>query len=62
MKVHSNQVIEAKQTEATSDCCGTTNTPQNVKAEPCCDQPTDGSSCCDKSLSQEENSKTTGCC
>lgn len=30
--------------------------------EACCAQPADGSECCDKSLSQEENAKATGCC
>lgn len=42
-------------------CCGT-NTLDSKKNDPCCEQPTDGSSCCDKTASQEVNSKKTGCC
>jgi hypothetical protein len=43
-----------------SGCCTTTvNTKEN---DPCCEQPTDGSSCCDKTESKEVNAEKTGCC
>ncbi len=43
-----------------SVCCG----PEVQKSAPsdCCDQPNDGTLCCDPSASQEENSANTGCC
>lgn len=28
----------------------------------CCEQPADGTACCDKSQSKEENAKAVGCC
>lgn len=34
----------------------------NKEKEDCCEQSTDGSPCCDKTLSKEENVKATGCC
>ena len=42
-------------------CCSPTQT-TSKQSDPCCDQPEDGSSCCDKSTSKEINSVTTGCC
>ena len=44
-----------------SVCCGTTIV-NSEKPDPCCEQPTDGSPCCDKSESIEVNSEKTGCC
>ena len=43
-----------------SGCC--TITVNKEKNDPCCEQPTDGSSCCDKSETKEVNSEKTGCC
>ncbi len=49
-------------TEASSGgCCGTTTTASS-KANSCCEQPADGSACCDKSESKEVNAVKTGCC
>jgi len=63
MKVHNSTTIENETiAEEVNACCGTTSTKKSQNADPCCEQPTDGTSCCDKSASQEENSKTTGCC
>ncbi|MEQ8773741.1 MAG: hypothetical protein RIC30_00170 [Marinoscillum sp.] len=42
-------------------CCGATST-TSKSAAPCCDQPADGSACCDKSATKEVNSVKTGCC
>lgn len=42
-------------------CCSTTTVNKNEN-DPCCEQPTDGSSCCDKTESKEVNAKKTGCC
>lgn len=63
MKVHTNQSDRLESTtEEANSCCGTIAVESKKAADPCCEQPTDGTSCCDKSVSQEENSKTTGCC
>lgn len=63
MKVHNYQSSTSDSIEDNvNNCCGTDAVTANRNADPCCEQPTDGSSCCDKSASQEENSKTTGCC
>lgn len=40
-------------------CCGPTS---SEKADPCCEQPSDGSSCCEKSETREMNAAKTGCC
>lgn len=61
MKVNQKE-IENKPKETTTNCCGTTNVSKSKKAEPCCEQPTDGSPCCDESSSKEKNSKVHSCC
>ena len=44
-----------------SQCC--TSTAEVSKNEdPCCEQPSDGTSCCDKTENREVNSEKTGCC
>ena len=43
-----------------SGCC--TTTANQEKNDPCCDQPSDGSVCCDKNETKEVNAVTTGCC
>lgn len=45
----------------TSACCGPITEVQETESS-CCEQPTDGSSCCDKSDTKESNSEKTGCC
>lgn len=63
MKLHKSKAYRNETTaEESSACCGTTATKSNSVADPCCEQPIDGSSCCDKTATQEENSKSTGCC
>jgi len=52
--VNENEVVA-------SPCCGTSTTVEEAESE-CCEQPTDGSSCCDKSDTKENNSEKTGCC
>lgn len=42
-------------------CCTTTDNKTEVN-DPCCDQPTDDTSCCDKTETKEVNSEKTGCC
>jgi len=42
-----------------SSCCSTSPAKEE---ENCCEQPTNGSSCCDKTQTKEVNSVTTGCC
>lgn len=62
MKVHANQTeLENKVTLVENTCCSSTIS-NTKKEDPCCEQPNDGSSCCDKSLSKEENSKALSCC
>lgn len=41
-------------------CCSPTV--ETKASDPCCEQPTDGSSCCDKTESKEVNAVKTGCC
>ncbi|MEW7280293.1 hypothetical protein ABW636_17010 [Aquimarina sp. 2201CG1-2-11] len=44
-------------------CCGTTSQVEvSPKESSCCEQPVDGSSCCDKEESRDTNSVLTGCC
>ncbi|WP_103068230.1 hypothetical protein [Aquimarina sediminis] len=43
-------------------CCNSISETKEVTATSCCTQPEDGSSCCDKSMSKEENITNTGCC
>lgn len=63
MKVHTNNLeTRSANTEATISCCAPTVTNTTVSSDPCCEQPTDGTSCCDKTASQEVNSEKTGCC
>jgi hypothetical protein len=45
----------------TSPCCGSGTAVQEAEGV-CCEQPTDGSSCCNKSDTKESNSENTGCC
>lgn len=42
-------------------CCSTTPS-SKISNDPCCEQPVDGSSCCDKTASKEVNAIKTGCC
>ena len=44
-----------------SECC-TSTTVNNEISDPCCEQPTNDSSCCDKSETREVNAEKTGCC
>jgi len=60
MKVNQKE-IKNKSKETTA-CCGTANASTNKKAEPCCEQPADGSSCCAENASNEKNSKVHSCC
>lgn len=43
-------------------CCTTTTDNNKEVNDPCCEQPTDGASCCDKTETKEVNSQKTGCC
>ena len=43
-------------------CCAPVTSETRASEDPCCEQPTDGSSCCDKSAPKEVNSEKTGCC
>jgi len=61
MKVNQKE-IKNKSKEITTGCCESTNTSTNKKAEPCCEQPADGSSCCDENGSKEKNTKVHSCC
>ncbi|WP_422360082.1 hypothetical protein [Reichenbachiella sp.] len=47
--------------ENVNGCCTTNEAASNTN-EICCDQPSDGSLCCDKSETKEVNAATTGCC
>lgn len=51
-----------KEVTAASSCCGPSTTATKEVESACCEQPTDGSSCCDKTETKETNSKKTGCC
>lgn len=44
-----------------SACCGTSS-PARQTNDACCDQPSDGSACCDKEETKEVNAAATGCC
>ena len=57
----SNTQIETVQ--QSSGCCGTSTIEVKESSETsCCEQPTDGSACCDKNQSKEENIEKTKCC
>ena len=45
--------------EESTSCCSSTKTESQGE---CCEQPADGSSCCDKKETKEVNSVKTGCC
>lgn len=42
-------------------CCSTSDV-NTGKNDPCREQPTDDTSCCDSSETKEVNSEKTGCC
>lgn len=52
--------IEERAAQSNGCCTPTVSTRENN--DPCCEQPEDGSSCCDKTESKEVNSEKTGCC
>ncbi|WP_159025420.1 hypothetical protein [Aquimarina sp. Aq78] len=54
-----NQVETVQQA---SGCCESTSVQVQSAQNSCCEQPTDGSSCCDKNESKEINIEKTGCC
>jgi len=54
--------IKTEPKENTIACCETANTSKSKKAAPCCEQPADGSSCCDENSSKEKNAKVHSCC
>lgn len=43
-------------------CCGSIVDVIETSQTSCCEQPTDGSSCCDKTESKKVNIEKTGCC
>ena len=45
-----------------SGCCTPDKSESKISNDPCCEQPADGSSCCDKSAPKDVNSEKTGCC
>lgn len=52
--------METKKTnqEEVKSCCEPTAETNKM----CCEQPKDGSSCCEKTKTKEENSEVNGCC
>lgn len=63
MKVHTNNLeTTSANNEAASSCCAPTVTTEKANLDPCCEQPTDGTPCCDKTESKAVNSEKTGCC
>lgn len=48
--------------KANTACCCSKPSEKIEKDQVCCEQPEDGTSCCDKSGTREENSESTGCC
>jgi len=52
---------ENVETLVNSSCCSPHNSGEKDE-DPCCEQPLDGSSCCDKNLSKEDNSNSSHCC
>jgi len=50
--------VEEKATQS-AGCCTATNEPKKEE-NPCCEQPSDDASCCDKTESKEVNSEKTG--
>ncbi|MBG6130322.1 hypothetical protein IWQ47_001595 [Aquimarina sp. EL_43] len=59
-KRNTNKQVEIA--EQGSVCCGSTTVQAQSAQSSCCEQPTDGSSCCDKEESKEINIEKTGCC
>lgn len=57
---NSNKQIETIQ--LSGGCCSTSVETKDTNNDTCCEQPTDGSSCCDKSVDKEINIEKTGCC
>ena len=58
---NSNKQIETVQQDGR--CCETSALEVKELSEaPCCEQPTDGSVCCDKNQSKQANIEKTGCC
>lgn len=57
---NTNKQVEIIQ--QSSVCCGSTPLQTQSAKSSCCEQPTDGSSCCDKEDSKEINIEKTGCC
>lgn len=57
---NSNTQIETVKQDG--GCCATSVETKKTSNDSCCEQPTDGSSCCDKEMSKEINSVNTGCC
>jgi len=58
---NSNKQIETVQQGG--GCCGTSSLEVKESSEmSCCEQPMDGSVCCDKNESKEANIEKTGCC
>lgn len=53
---------EANVAQEGGGCCTPEINETKVSADPCCEQPEEGSACCDKSAPKEANSQKTGCC
>ena len=45
-----------------STCCAPATAFVSENTAPCCEQPADGTACCEKSLSKAENTMKTSCC
>ncbi|WP_109098217.1 hypothetical protein [Aquimarina sp. AU58] len=59
-KRNTNKQVETIQ--QSSVCCESTSAQAQSAQSSCCEQPTDGSSCCDKEERKEINIEKTGCC
>lgn len=63
MELYTNQTeVKVKKAETGNTCCETSNEIKSEKVDSCCEQPENDSSCCDKNVSKEVNSKKTSCC
>ncbi len=63
MKTRENRYIEQETINSHGGgCCGSTPVQAKAVENSCCEQPTDGSSCCDKDESKEVNREMVGCC
>lgn len=58
MKMYENQLVSEKDIV----CCVPSKTRTPEKAIPCCVQPTNRTSCSNKSVTKKENSKKFSCC